>query len=182
MVKGFYEDLAKAKKGEAIVLEVLSNATTDYDFNDVSNDQQYFHRGDIECYDNFWFVHYYIDVKDDSCVSYTGNILAEHRVWYRSSGWKEGFMQSANYDYVAYLSQPDNKIYMLDFEAWKKNYRKHFKKHINIPHGGEQTTDGYLMSLKEARELGIIIAEIDYSYDKNKGYFPVKIDSKLEVA
>jgi hypothetical protein len=128
MVKGFYEDLKKAKKGEQIVLEVLRNANTEYDFDDVSNDKEYWHRGDIECWDDTWLCSYYIDVKDDGCVSSTGNILAEHRVWYKGSGWKEGFMQSATYDYVAYLSQPDNKIYLLDFEAWKKQYKKVFCK------------------------------------------------------
>ena len=164
----------KAKKGEAIVLDVLRNAGAEnYEFTDVSNDEMYWHRGDIECYDDDWLCSYYIDVKDDGCVSKTGNILAEHRVWYQDSGWKDGFMQSATYDYVAYLSQPDNKIYMLDFEAWKKYYKKVFKKHINIPHGGEQTTDAYLMPLKDAKRLGVVVAEIDYKFGDN-GYYPVQ--------
>lgn len=177
MVKNFYEDLSKAKKGEAIVLNVLINASNsdDYKYNDVSKEREYFHKGDIECYDANWLCNYYIDVKDDSCVSRTGNILAEHRVWYKNGGWQKGFMQSASYDYVAYLSQPDNTIYMLDFEAWKKNYKSTFKKHLYIPHEGEQTTDGYLMALKDARKLGIVIAEIKYDYDEEKGYYPVEI-------
>lgn len=182
MVKGFYEDLAIAKKGERIVLEVLQNFNNDaYEFTDVSNEKEYWHRGDIECYDDDWLCSYYIDVKDDSCISYTGNLLAEHRVWYKGSGWKEGFMQNATYDYVAYLSQADKKIYMLDFEAWKKQYRKVFKKHINIPHGGNQTTDAFLMPLNDARKLGIVVAEIDYEERKGK-YYPIKTDSKFAVA
>lgn len=170
MVKGFYDDLKAAKKGESIVLNVLKSITTDYEFDDVSNDKTYWHIGDISVYDNAWDCHYYIDVKDDSCISYTGNILAEHRVWYKDSGWEKGFMQTACYDYVAYLSQADKKIYILDFPLWKKHYQNVFKKHKYIPHGGEQTTDAYLMSLNKAKELGIVLYEIDYGFDGKKYY------------
>ena len=177
MVKGFYEDLAKAKKAEAIVLNIMQNATTEYEFTDVSDDKEYWHIGDIQIYDDMMGCNYYLDVKDDGCVSYTGNILAEHRVWYKDSGWEQGFMQNAQYDYVGYLSQPDNKLYILDFNKWKQNYKKYFKKHIQIPHGGNQTTDAYLMSLKDAKKLGIVIAEIEYE-ERTGWYFPVKIDGK----
>lgn len=175
MVRGFYNDRQKAKNGEHIVLEVLRNATKDYEFDDVSDDAAYFHKGDIVIHDSIWSCDYYIDVKDDGCISSTGNLLAEHRVWYKDSGWKEGFMQNSDYDYVAYLSQPDKKIYILDFPLWKKYYKKYFKKHIFIPHEGEQTTDGFLMPLWQARELGVVIAEINYYYNKENGYFPESI-------
>lgn len=171
MVKGFYDDLAKAKKAEAIVLDVLRHCTDDYEFNDVSNDEAYWHIGDIEIDDGI--CEYYLDVKDDGCISRTGNLLAEHRVWYKNGGWQEGFMQNSNYDYVGYLSQPDHMLYILDFDLWKQHYKKRFKRHLYIPHGGEQTTDGYLMPLDTARKLGIIIAEIEYA--EENGHFIPKI-------
>ena len=40
MMAEFYRDLAKAKKGEAIVLDVLRHTTKDYVFNDVSDDEE----------------------------------------------------------------------------------------------------------------------------------------------
>ena len=179
MVKGFYEDLAAARQAEQLVLKVLQNTNTEeYDFNDVSEDPEFFHRGDIEIWDDTWGYHLYMDVKDDGCVSSTGNILAEHRVWYAGSGWAKGFMQNSTYDYIAYLSQPDKKIYILDFDLWRKYYKTNYKRHIEIPHyyNGRktQTTDAYLMPLETARKLGIMIAEIDYKED-NGDYFPVCI-------
>ena len=174
MVKGFMEDLKKAKRGERIVLEVLRSATRDFTFDDVSDCEECFHKGDIVIHDPFWSSDYYIDVKDDGCISSTGNLLAEHRVWYKDTGWCEGFMQNSNYDFVAYLSQPDKKIYILDFPLWQRYYQKHFKNHIFIPHGGEQTTDAFLMPLNKARKLDIVICELDYDYDEERGYFHVK--------
>ncbi|MBQ8413501.1 MAG: hypothetical protein IJX12_07865 [Lachnospiraceae bacterium] len=180
MVENFYEDLAAAKKAEAIVLEVLRNTgTKDYEFDDVSDDPEFFHRGDIEVWDDTWGYHLYVDVKDDGCVSSTGNILAEHRVWYADSGYQKGFMQNSSYDYVAYVSQPDNKIYMLDFNLWRKYYKTNFKRHIEIPHykygRKTQATDAYLMPLKTAKELCIMVAEIDYKKESNGKHIPVKI-------
>lgn len=37
MVDNFYTDLEKGKRGEAIVREVFTSYTSDYDFIDVSN-------------------------------------------------------------------------------------------------------------------------------------------------
>lgn len=180
MVENFYKDLAAAKKAEKLVLEVLRNVgSEDYKFTDVSDDPEYYHRGDIEIWDNVWGYNLYMDVKDDGCVSNTGNILAEHRVWYSDSGWQKGFMQNSTYDYIAYVSQPDKKIYILNFNLWRKHYTTTFKRHINIPHykNGRKTqiTDAYLMSLKTARALGIMVAEIDYKKDSNGEHIPVNI-------
>ena len=74
MVKGFYDDLKAAKKGESIVLNVLKSITTDYEFDDVSNDKTYWHIGDISVYDNAWDCHYYIDVKDTDRIFYEGDM------------------------------------------------------------------------------------------------------------
>lgn len=167
MVKGFYEDLAHAKKAEGIVLDILRNCTDEYDFVDVSNDEYYWHKGDIIIDDNI-----FLDVKDDGVIHRTGNLLAEHRVKYGST-WAEGFMQNAEYDFVGYLSQPDNILYILDFNLWKKYYLKRSQKHIFIPHVG-QTTDAYLMSLKRAKELGIVLFTIKYA-EEDGHYMPVEI-------
>jgi hypothetical protein len=179
MVENFYEDLAAARKAEQLVLEVLRNTNTeDYIFNDVSEDPEYFHRGDIEIWDDFFGYHIYMDVKDDGCISKTGNILAEHRVWYADAGWQQGFMQNSTYDYIAYVSQQDNKIYILNFHQWKRFYKTNYKRHIEIPHYKNdkktQTTDAYLMSLETARKLHIVEAEIDYK-KKNGKYVPKRI-------
>lgn len=113
MFTDFLRDLQKAQTGENIVCDVLSKllGEDDYTINNVALDEQFYYKGDIAVTDS-WGDTVYIDVKDDGCICNTGNILAEHRVWIRGKGWVDGFMQKAQYDYVAYLSQPDMKIYI----------------------------------------------------------------------
>ena len=170
MVKKFYEDLANAKKAEGIVLDILRNCSDEYSFVNVSDDKYYWHKGDIVINDGL--DDYYLDVKDDGCIYRTKNILAEHRVKYGST-WCDGFMQNSQYDYVGYLSQPDNMLYILDFALWKKYYLSKSQKHLYIPHS-DQTTDAYLMSLKRAKELGIVLFTIEYKEDDGH-YVPVEI-------
>ena len=124
MFKQFKIDLLNAKEAERIVMEVLQTLSGDtYTYTNVSENKEYWHKGDILCEDKIYYCRNYIDVKDDSCISRTGNILAEDRVYYEDDGiFIDGFMKTAKYDYVAYVSKADNKIYMLDFQLWKKNY------------------------------------------------------------
>lgn len=175
MVKGFYSDLAKAKKGEDIVRQVLQGCQDKYSITDVSEIKEMWHRGDIEIHDVEENISYYLDVKDDSRIAQTGNLLAEHRVYYvKDNKWTEGFMQRATYDYVGYLSQQNKIIYILDFKLWQKYYLSKSEKHIHIPHG-YQTTDGYLMSLDKARKLGIVIAEIKYDTEDDVTFYPIEV-------
>lgn len=173
MVKNFERDMRKAKRAERLVREVLSGLTTEYKFFDVSEDPVYWHIGDIDAYDPKTKQHVYIDVKDDGCVAYTGNILAEDFVHFHvNSDKSDGFMRSGKYDYVAYVSQPDGKIYILDFLKWKEKYKKgRFRK---IGHE-EQTTYAYIMSLEDVRKYGIMVAEIDYDVVGEK-FIPVETE------
>ena len=174
MFKQFKIDLLNAKEAERIVMEVLQTLSGDtYTYINVSENKECWHKGDILCEDKIYYCRNYIDVKDDSCISRTGNILAEDRVYYEDDGiFIDGFMKTAKYDYVAYVSKADNKIYMLDFQLWKKNYKREGK-FKEIPHS-RQTTYAYLMSLNKAKELGIVVAEIDYA--ANDGcYYPTSI-------
>ena len=47
MVKNFFSDMAIAKTAERTVLDVFSKIAPQYSFKDVSEDRQYFYRGDI---------------------------------------------------------------------------------------------------------------------------------------
>lgn len=169
---GFSNDKKKARIAEKLVLQVLNNINSDYNFEDVAEQQEYYYKGDIRTFDKDWQMEICIDVKDDSCIANTCNFLAEHRVKYPKKGWQTGFMQHAEYDYVAYLSQQRQTIYMLDFAAWQKWYKTKYVKHIPINHydeygNWEQTTDGYLMPIYMAQELGIIVATIKYDNNYN---------------
>lgn len=174
MANKFQKDLAKAKIGENIVFQVLQGCTDKYEIVNVSNEKDYWHKGDFILNDVDEGVSYFLDVKDDSRIYDTHNLLAEHKVWYKNGGLKDGFMFSG-YDYVAYLSQQDKIIYMLDFKLWQRYYLSKSDRHLNIGHG-YQSTDAYLMSLDKARKLGIVIAEIEYDcFEDDNIYFPVEV-------
>ena len=173
MLNKFYEDLAKAKKGEAIVLEVLRNVATDYDFNDVSDDARFYYRGDIEVYDQNWDAHYYMDVKMDGCIGRTHNILCEEKVWMKEgSYYSKGNMQS-DYDYLAILSVDTQRIFIIDFNKLKQHYKEgknYYKDH------GDQITYGRLFPLNKAWKYNMVKAVIAYE-QRNGKYMPVKVVS-----
>ncbi len=189
------EDLKKAKPAEWIVRCVLASASLDladwktdwniYYFDDKSDEKKYWHIGDIECTDSLLDETFYIDVKDDGMISKTGNIFAEDNKIFKSNGKKEkGFMRNSEYDYVAVISQPDNKIYMLDFKEWKKYYRqgKYVTSYLS-----DATCYGFVMPIWKAKRLGIIKYEIDYIKifdwwldDKGKKTLPIYESVKVE--
>jgi|GEM_PF-2115971 len=177
MVSNFFSDLRKAKVGEGIVLDVLRNCSKDkYEISDVSDNRDYYYKGDIDVYDSGEDKHYLIDVKMDSKIAETHNILCEEEVYYEETGeYRPGNMAS-DYDYIAIISVKAQKIYIIDFQLLKAHYkegRDYVKNH------GEQTTYGTLFSLAKARDYGMIDAVIDYNEIKcangDKVYIPKNI-------
>lgn len=173
MVKGFYEDLKKAKKGEAIVLNVLKHTTEDYIFCDVSDKPEYYYKGDIKALDNSWGLEeYYLDVKMDSRIAETLNILCEGKVYYKESGtYGKGNMQS-DYDYLAIISVEAQRIFIIDFAKLKKHYKE--GKPYSKDHG-EQITYGTLFPMSKAWKYNMVEAVIDYE-KRNGKYVPTKIE------
>lgn len=175
MVSNFYSDLSKAKVGESIVLEVLKSCSKDYQFTDVSDDKRFYYKGDIDAYSAKDNKHYFLDVKMDSRIAETGNILCEEEVYYEATGEYQPGNMSSNYDYLAIISTKAKRIYIIDFEMLKERYkegRDYSKNH------GEQTTYGTLFPLKKAQHYGMIEAVIDYEcYNTFRGsvYAPSRI-------
>ena len=175
MVSNFYSDLKQAKVGEGIVLDVLQNCCGRYEFTDVSDDRRYFYKGDIDAYDARNDKHYFLDVKMDSRIAETGNILCEEEVYFENTGEYTPGNMSSDYDYLAIISTKARKIYIIDFELLKEHYREgrnYVKNH------GEQTTYGTLFSLKKAQHYGMIEAVIvyeDYQPDRGNAYVPSRI-------
>ena len=172
MMAEFYRDLAKAKKGEAIVLDVLRHTTKDYVFNDVSDDEEYYYLGDIEACDESWNMNYYLDVKSDGCIAKTNNILCEEKVYCKDYGgyWQKGNMQS-NYDALAIISLDAQKIFIIDFVLLKKHYKegKYYCKD-----NGSQITYGTLFPLSKAWKYNMVQAVISYE-QRGTNYFPVSV-------
>ena len=82
MLSNFKRDLAAARDAEILVLQLLMGATDDYDFFWVGDNREYFNKGDIKAIDKATGKESYIEVKDDSRIADTHNILCEEQIDY----------------------------------------------------------------------------------------------------
>lgn len=158
MVKQFQSDLARAQKAEYMVRDLLQSLTDEYTFIHVGNDREYYHKGDIKAVDKNG-KEIMIEIKDDTRIADTGNVLCEEEVYYNDCGqWEKGNMYS-DYEIYAVVNQKEQKIYFLDFSILKENYRKGEMK--LLPHADQQSIV-YLISLGKLRRLGAIIKTVCY--------------------
>lgn len=172
MASNFKKDLEKARKAEHIVCDVLNSATIDYGFEEVGDVEAYYYKGDIKVTgfdDNICFV----EVKDDSRIAETGNVLCEYKVYnYRNGKWLHGNMES-DYDYYAVVAQQTQTIYVIDFDVLKKNYkggRAYFKDHYDDNGCLSQKTVGTLCSLKQIEHWGGLLHTLHYR-EKDGNYY-----------
>lgn len=157
MVKNFFSDMAIAKTAEKTVLDVFSKIAPQYNFKDVSNDRRYFYRGDILTIAKDG-REIGIEVKQDSRIWETGNVLCEEKVLFFDSGMAQGNMYS-NYDIYCVVSPQKRRIWVFDFAIMKKLYKN--GRYIEIQHE-EQITFAYLVSIDYFDRNGALIAIIDY--------------------
>lgn len=158
MIKDFWKDLELAKPAEQLVLNTLASLTTDYTFTDVSNERKYFYKGDIKA-TGADGKEIFIEVKNDSRIADTGNVLCEYENYIKDGGYFiKGNMQS-DYDVYCVVSQQARKIYVIDFEILQANYTRGY--HKVIQHY-DQDTYCYLLPLAQIKRLGGLIAELDY--------------------
>ena len=83
----FLLDLNEAHIAENLVREVLASLTNEYVFESVADNREYYHKGDIKA-TSANGEEILIEVKDDSRIGDTGNILCEESVYYYSSGYE----------------------------------------------------------------------------------------------
>lgn len=174
MVKGFYNDLRRAKEAEKIAYEVFNRLTLNLLFEDVSDERQYYHKGDLKIWDIFNPSKecLFMDVKDDSVIHRTKNLFAEESVFYKeNNSLQNGFMKNSTYDYIAYMSKSEKKIYLLDFKKWQECYKMGIYKEMFHKY---QNSYGYLMKLNQAIELGVVLATINYE-ETNGAYYPISV-------
>lgn len=159
MLVNFNADLAKGKRAEQIVRDVFTSLTKDYTFQDVSNDPLCYHKGDILA--TSWDKRMiFIEVKNDEVIHKTQNVLCEEEVYYKEADYfAPGYMQN-DYEIYCVVSEPESKIYVIDFKVLKKIYRKGEYKMIDWP---QQFTDAYLVPLGLIKQHGGLIDIIDYS-------------------
>lgn len=153
----FRKDLANAKHAEKIVRETFSSLTDKYEFYDVSEDRAYYYKGDIKCLSVSNKNVTFIEVKDDSRIAETGNILCEVEVYYKECDYYGKGNMDADYDIYCIVSKQERKIYVLDFKELKRIHKWGTFREIDHP---AQTTYCYLLPLGLAKSA--MIEVIDY--------------------
>lgn len=158
MLVNFNTDLVKGKRAEQIVKEVFTALTDKYTFTDVSNNPSYYHKGDLlaTAADG---KQIFIEVKNDEVIHKTKNILCEEEVYYKEADYYQDGNMHSDYEIYAIVSEPERKIYVIDFKILKEHYRKgEFKR---IEHY-DQFSDVYLLPTGNIKRYGGLIDIIEY--------------------
>ena len=158
MIKGFYDDLREAQKAEQLVLRTLQERTNDYTFLAIGTEREYFHKGDIKVVANNGKENF-IEVKNDSVIYKTGNILLEDEVYYKDNDWYGKGNLHSDYEYYAIVSEQERRIYILDFSILREASRLGEYKVIEHP---SQITYCYLLPLGIAKAKGAVITTLNY--------------------
>ena len=159
MLTNFAIDLQKGRRAEELVLEVFSTLSLDYDFKDVAALKELYYCGDLMAVNKETKKATYIEVKNDSRIADTGNVLCEEEVYYKKYDYYGRGNMSSNCDIFVVVSEQDSRIYVIDFKVLKDIYKK-LGTYKEIRHT-EQTTYCYLLELGRIKQFGGLIAVID---------------------
>lgn len=160
MRQQFNKDLEKAKTAEKLALEVFTSLATGYSFEDVSNDRQHWHDGDIKATNLTTGKVTFLEIKDDSRIAETQNVLCEEENYYKECDYFGKGSMHYNYQIYCVVSQAERKIYIIDFSVLKSIYKKvgEFKL---IKHAA-QDSYVYLVPISRLKEAGGMIDIIKY--------------------
>lgn len=158
LVKQFAEDLHNAREAEYIVRNELAHRMPDYKFEVVGHIPLFYNKGDIRAISPSGKEHF-IEVKDDSCIWQTNNVLCEEEVFYYNSGELVDGNMYSDYEIYCVIDRRCGYIYVIDFETLKKHYKEG---RYTIIHHEEQDTRCYLVSLCQLRQWGALIETISY--------------------
>jgi hypothetical protein len=158
MLENFNRDLEIGKRAEQIVFEVSSALDSDRKYEMVGGVSEFFYMGDIVALDKDGKPTY-IEVKNDSRIADTGNVLCEEEVYYKRHDYYGKGNMECDCDIYAVVSEEQRKIYVIDFKVLKSNYRKGIYKEIEHP---QQITYCYLLDLNILKRLGGLISVVSY--------------------
>lgn len=159
MNEQFLKDLEIGKTGEQIVIEKLRERNPDYTFTDVSTWPGYYYSGDIVAKSKETGEKYLIEVKNDSRIADTHNVLCEHEVVYYESGKTVKGNMFCNTDFYMVVSQAERLIYQFNFQKLKEVYKQGVYKVIRH---FSQETHAFLCSVDFLKEQGALINTIPY--------------------
>ena len=123
MLNNFKEDLEQGKEAERLVKEVFSGLTAQYTFEAIGDQREYYYKGDIRA-TGADGREFYIEVKNDSRIAASENILCEDENYIKDSGRMIKGNMHCDSDYFCIVSQEARKIYVLDFKRLQEIYKK----------------------------------------------------------
>lgn len=157
MLSKFKEDLAAAKPAEQIVKRVI--AAANIEVLDVSEDPQSYHKGDL-LITLPTGEQRYVEVKSDSRIADTKNILLEEEVFYKESRRLVLGNMHSDYDIYAVVSCETREIYFFEFSILKQIYKRYGT--YKTIHHAEQYSNCYLLELCRAKQFGALITKVNY--------------------
>ncbi|MBO5062889.1 MAG: hypothetical protein J6C08_00185 [Campylobacter sp.] len=163
MLSNFKRDLEAARDAEFLVLQLLMGATDAYDFFWVGDNREYFNKGDIKAIDKSTGREIYIEVKDDSRIADTDNVLCEEEVDYFDYTARGNIHN--DYDVYVVVSKQERKIYVLDGKVLKANYKLGQYKYIQHR---QQASNVYLLPLGILKRKGGLLATISYDLESRR--------------
>ena len=112
------------KKGETAVKQLLE--LSGFKVNDVANDSNYFHCGDLIAEKNNNSL--FIEVKTDSYAAETGNLVVE---LITNIAWnKDGWFRVSTADKFAFYLEQSNEVILIDAKELKENYKDAIKRFV----------------------------------------------------
>ena len=158
MVANFFNDLNNARVAENLVYSTFGAKTKDYEFTQVGDKPAYYYKGDViaTAKDGREIG---IEVKCDSRIGHTRNVLCEYKVFYYDSGTYGKGNMCSDYDIYTIVSYSTREIFVIDFKKLKEIYTKGY--HKVIPHA-DQDTYCYLVPLSMVEASGALITTIGF--------------------
>lgn len=159
MLLDFKKDLEAAKPAEKLVLDTFASLATGYSFTDVSEDREYYYKGDIKAIAPDG-KEIYIEVKNDSRIADTGRILCEEENYIKECDYYINGNMRGSCDYYCIVSEKERLIYVLDFKILKSIYKRYGE--FKIIYHSQQDTHCYLLDLCWAVSKGALIHKLKY--------------------
>lgn len=153
------EDAEIALEAELKAIDILNLAFPNTLFESVHDDKELWHTGDVRMTGRGFIK--YMDIKDDGCIYYTGNVFCENYKYYHSSPNKKakGFMRSSKYDLLGVFDDVKKKLYILDFRRLKQIYENY---KIKKSHLSDCNSYGNCVPLRECKKHNALVFEIKF--------------------
>lgn len=148
----FNQQLKKGKVGELLVLNHLQKQGAQVE--DVTNNPAYFEK-DIDFITN----DFSLDVKYDTCFTYTGNLFIEYELAYES-GSKPGWIKYCEADFIYYVDAATHTCLIFKTEEMRE-YVKNNKCKIVVCRDGFKDARGYAVPAAQYKITGNYYKVID---------------------